>query len=135
MRKLTRNLYNIDCILNETRGVGCIITEEDMRYIEAIRLELTNLAGPEDIDAVKFIKAELNKNYGVAAIPCKYNIDSWVEAVRQENLTNLSFKFDNNKSKKDENIEVVKLMDVKTMISIRNLISEYLDNLALENNK
>ena len=67
MSKLTRNLYDINCILNETRGTGCIITEEDMRYIEEIRLELTNLAGPEDIDVIKFIKAELNKNYGVVA--------------------------------------------------------------------
>ena len=69
MSKLTRNLYDINCILNETRGARCIITEEDMRYIEEIRLELTNLAGPDDIDVVNIIKEGLNKKFGCVNIP------------------------------------------------------------------
>ena len=136
MSNITSQLQNILVMCEYTKHEKCgELSRAERECIQKIRDELTELAGPEDIDAVEFIKAELNKNYGVAAIPGKYNIDSWVEAVRQENLTNLSFKFDNNKSKKDENIEVIKLMDVNTMINIRNMITEYLDNLALENDK
>ena len=105
MSNITSQLQNILVMCEYTKHEKCgELSRAERECIQKIRDELTELAGPEDIDAVEFIKAELNKNYGVAAIPGKYNIDSWVEAVRQENLTNLSFKFDNNKSKKDANI-------------------------------
>ena len=122
MSKLTRNLYDIDCILNETRGVGCIITEEDMRYIEAIRLELTNLAGPEDIDAVKFIKAELNKNYGVVNIR---NVDmpndDWISDMRSAIVKEIREEMDakilnyldehNNLYKKKDDSDLIEIPD------------------------
>lgn len=41
------------------------LTKEDLETISKIRDQLTRFAGPEDIDAVKIIKEQLNKKFGV----------------------------------------------------------------------
>ena len=66
MSMMTRDLYNISKTLADFRKKNYTVTSEDMEYIKEIRDELTTIAGPEDIMAVKIIKEEMKKQgFGV----------------------------------------------------------------------
>lgn len=63
--QLTNILLMVEYSKHEKSGN---LTRSEKELVQKIRDELTELAGPEDIDVVKIIKNELNKKYGVESI-------------------------------------------------------------------
>lgn len=56
------------CEYSKHKKMASELSKAEKELIVKIRNELTELAGPEDVDVVKIIKQELNNKYGVESI-------------------------------------------------------------------